>query len=392
MSSIYIPVRIEYGTGSSLKVGTEFKTFNCTNVLIITDQGIVSSGLLDKITESLDNKNISNIIYDQVKADPDEECVTNAQNLFIEKNCDGILAVGGGSSIDCAKGAALLATNPEPLMSYAGPDKVKNQLPPLIAIPTTCGTGSEVTNVTVITDENHFKSPFISTLLIPKVAILDPDLLNTLPPNLVASTGMDALTHAIEALTNKVDNWYANACAIQAIRDVKKYIRLATDGDRHALGKILYASTLAGIAFTLSRLGLVHAMSHPISSYAGIPHGTANAILLPYVMSFNLVGTPNVYAQVARELEVKEQQSSINTAAKDGVKEIINLNGELGIPKSFKELGLKESHIPKMIKDTFKSGNIAINPREVTERDVERIYQLSIQGDSPLLLLEEVEI
>jgi alcohol dehydrogenase class IV len=390
MSSIFVPVRIEYGSGSSSMVGSEFKTLKCQKVLVITDQGIVKSGLIERIIESLENVGISHVLYDQVKPDPDEECVTSARNLFFDENCDGILAVGGGSSIDCAKGAAILATNPEPLMNYAGPDKIKNPLPALIAIPTTCGTGSEVTNVTVITNENHFKAPFISTHLVPKVAILDPDLLYTLPPHLVAATGMDALTHAIEALTNKLDNWYADVCAIQAIRDIKQYIRpAAAGGDKIALGKMLYASTLAGISFTISRLGLVHAMSHPVSSFAGIPHGIANAVLLPYVMSFNLVGNPEAYAKVARELGVPELKSLVKTA-EAGVMEIIRLNHQLGIPKSFKELGMKEAYIPLMIEDTFKSGNIAINPRRVSKKDVEMIYLLSLKGDSPLLLLEGV--
>jgi alcohol dehydrogenase class IV len=388
MSSIFVPVRIEYGSGSSSMVGSEFKTLKCQKVLVITDQGIVKSGLIERIIESLENVGISPVIYDQVKPDPDEECVMSARNLFFDENCDGILAVGGGSSIDCAKGVGILATNPGPLMNYGGPNKVKNPLPALIAIPTTCGTGSEVTNVTVITDENHFKVPFISTHLVPKVAILDPELLYTLPPHLVAATGMDALTHAIEALTNKLDNWYADVCAIQAIRDIKQYISAAAGGDKIALGKMLYASTLAGISFAISRLGLVHAMSHPVSSFGGVPHGTANAVLLPYVMSFNISGNPEVYAKVARELGVTELDSLVKTA-EAGVMEIIRLNDQLGIPKSFNELGMIEADIPQMIEDTFKSGNIAINPRQVSKKDVEMIYLLSLKGDSPLLVLEE---
>lgn len=386
MTTIYMPVRMEYSPGSSKNVGTELKKLNCQKVCIITDKGVVMAGLLDRVIDSLDTAGIAHALFDQVRPDPDIECVNEAKHAFLNEECDSIIAIGGGSTIDTAKGAAILTTNSGSLMDYAGPDKITNPLPTIIAIPTTCGTGSEVTNVTVITDDNQFKTPFISDYLIPKVAILDPELLYTLPQGLVASTGMDALTHAIEAYTNKLENWFADVSAIQAIQDISRYIRPAANGgDYDALAKMQYASTLAGISFKLSRLGLVHAMSHPVSSFAKVPHGTANAILLPYVMAYNLVGNPEAYAKVARALGISNKMSASDTAIA-GVKEVIQLNHHLGIPKSFKELGMKEEDIPAMIKDTMKSGNVSINPRRVRQEDIEMIYKLSYKGDSPLFI------
>jgi alcohol dehydrogenase class IV len=388
LSSIFLPVRIEFGVDSSLRVGSEFSSLKCKKVMVVSDKGVIHSGLLDRITKSLAESNIQTALFDGVLPDPNIECVENAKDFYISNECDGILAVGGGSSIDTAKAAGILVTNSEPIASLAGADKIKNELPPLITIPTTCGTGSEVTNVTVVTDENHFKMPIISSYLIPKVAILDPGLLLSLPPKLVASTGMDALTHAIEALTNNLENWYGDTCALDAIRLISKSLRPATaNGNITDLGHMLYASTLAGIAFTVSRLGLVHAMSHPVSGLAGVPHGVANAVLLPYVMSFNLIGNAKGYAMVANALGVPEQENEIATAAA-GVKEVIKLNHQLGIPKSFKELGVNEELIPHMIEDTFKSGNIAINPRRVAKSDVEQIYKKSFSGESPLVFIE----
>ncbi|GAX88575.1 alcohol dehydrogenase [Effusibacillus lacus] len=388
MSSIHLPVRIEFGLDSSITIGSEFRSLKCSKVMVVSDKGVINAGLLDKILKSLADAKVESVLYDNVVPDPDVKCVEQARDFYISERCDGILAVGGGSSIDTAKAAGALITNSEPIVSMGGMGKVKNPLPPLIAIPTTCGTGSEVTNVTVVTDEYHFKVPIISPYLIPKVAVLDPNLLTSLPPSLVAATGMDALTHAIEALTNKLENWYADMCAIKAIEMIGKAIRpAAAGGNVKALSEMLYASTLAGISFTLSRLGLVHAMSHPISGFAGVPHGVANAILLPYVMSFNLVGNPEGYALVAKALGIVGRSGVLETA-KAGVEEVIGLNHQLGIPKSFKDVGVKENLFPQMITDTFKSGNVAINPRRVSEKDVEIIYQASFAGDSPLLFIE----
>src|SRR5699024_7710282 len=201
--------------------------------------------------------------------DPNIKCVVDAKERYLMNDCDGILAVGGGSAIDTAKGMAVLVENPGDLMKFAGADNIPNELPFLVTVPTTCGTGSEVTNVTVITNNDNFKTPFISDYLIPDIAVLDPELLYTLPQGLVASTGMDALTHAIESYTNKTENWFSEIVGLKAIEDISKYIRPATmAGDHYSLAKMQYASTIAGISFKISRLGLVHAMSHPVSAIA----------------------------------------------------------------------------------------------------------------------------
>ncbi|MED2973229.1 iron-containing alcohol dehydrogenase [Fictibacillus sp. B-59209] len=392
MSGIFLPIRIEFGKDSSLKVGSEFSSLKCKKVMIVSDKGVINSGLIERITKSITEAHIQAVIFDGVEPDPNIKCMETARDFYISENCDGILAVGGGSSIDTAKGAAVLVTNSEPIVSMAGVDKVNNPLPPLIAIPTTCGTGSEVTNVTVVTDNDHFKMPIVSTHLIPKVAMLDPNLLVSLPSKLISSTGLDALTHAIEALTNNTQNWYADSCALHAIRLIGIHLCQATNNrDIENLSQMLYASTLAGVAFTLSRLGLVHAMSHPVSGLAGVPHGVANAVLLPYVMSFNSIGNPGGYALVASALGIEPQENDIATALA-GVKEVIKLNKQLDIPKSFRELGVNEALIPHMVEDTFKSGNIAINPRHVSKFDVEQIYKLSFSGESPIALFDSETI
>ncbi len=376
MNSIFLKTNIVYGTGSRMQISSEFRSLKCKRVMIVTDKGIVRARLLDDILRCLEKDGIYYTLFDEVVPDPDIECVTKAKNHYIEHQCDGILAVGGGSSIDTAKGAGILIKCKDaPLMSFVGIDKFSTAIPPFIAVPTTCGTGSEVTNVTVITDEQHAKLPISSKYLIPDVAVLDPELLYSLPSEIVAATGMDALTHAVEALTNKNDNWYAEACALKAIRMIRENIRPAVlEQDKQALASLLYASTLAGIAFSIARLGLVHAMSHPVSGWAKVPHGLANAILLPYILRFNLEANPQVHALFAREFGIKDKGDDLKTAIA-GAEAVEQLNEQLGIPKTFSEIGVDAKLIPQMIVDTFKSGNVKINAREVTEEDVKRIYE-----------------
>ncbi len=375
MDSMYLQTQVHYGVGTRQTVSNEFRSLKCKRIMIVTDKGVVGAGLLHDILPCLEREGLTFTVFDEVIPDPNIECVTKAKDHYLSNQCDGILAIGGGSSIDTAKGAGILITcGDEPLMNFAGMDKLTAPIPPLIAIPTTCGTGSEVTNVTVITDEKHAKIPFTSKYLIPHTAILDPELLYRLPSHIVAATGMDALTHAVEALTNRNENWYTDACAIKAIRMIGKNIRPAVlKQDKDALAEMLYASTLAGIAFSIARLGLVHAMSHPVSGLAGVPHGLANAILLPYILRFNMEVNPKQHALFAKELGVTDQKDEIQTA-KAGVDAVVKLNEDLGIPKTFKEIGVDENLIPQMIVDTFKSGNVAINARQVSEQDVNMIY------------------
>src|SRR5690625_2256471 len=179
MNSIHLPVEIEFGVGSSERVGTHFNAFKCSRIIIVTDSGIKNAGILNNICGVLDKFNISYIIFSEVIPDPNIDSINKAKKIYDEEECDGILAIGGGSSIDTAKAMGAIITNHKSLMELSGVGKIKNPLPPLIAIPTTCGTGSEVTNVTVVTNNDHFKTPFLSKHLIPKVAILDPNLLNT---------------------------------------------------------------------------------------------------------------------------------------------------------------------------------------------------------------------
>jgi alcohol dehydrogenase class IV len=261
-----------------------------------------------------------------------------------------------------------------------GVGKVRNPIPPLIAIPTTCGTGAEVTVTGVITDtERHYKMPVLSPLLYPKVALIDGALLTRLPGPVVASTGMDALCHALESYTNLNTNPISDGLDIHAISMIGKWLRPAVaNGNLEAMSNMVLASTIAGMGFANTRVTIVHAMSHPVSGFYGVPHGVANAVLLPYVMEFNLIGNAARFADIARALGEDTAGLTAMEAARLSVSAVRELSWDVGIPETFEDYGVTEEHLEAMIEDTFKSGNVPLNPVRVTRQDVDRIYRQSM--------------
>jgi alcohol dehydrogenase class IV len=281
------------------------------------------------------------------------------------------VTVGGGSPMDVAKAVGILASNPGELLTYVGLGKVVYPLPPLVAIPTTVGTGSEVTNFSVITDRDQRKKVvFGSPLLAPRFALLDPELVLSLPTDLVAATGMDALTHAIESVISDFATPFSDALALEAIQMIAAELPVAVkSAELEARGNVLYASTLAGLAFSYARTGLVHGMSHPLSSYCDVPHGLANAILLPYVLAFN---APACEAELSRVATAMGQPARAQ-AAIDAVR---RLSAEVAIPPHLSDVGVTEEFIPNMAQDAFESGNAqVVNPRKPTLAQVVELYR-----------------
>ncbi|HEX7513734.1 MAG TPA: iron-containing alcohol dehydrogenase, partial [Candidatus Methylomirabilis sp.] len=296
------------------------------------------------------------------------------------QGCDGLIAVGGGSPMDAAKAIGFLASNGGPMRDYFAGKKVERPLPPLAAIPTTCGTGSEVTQFAVITDtETHFKLGIGSPFNIPKVALVDPSLLVKLPSRLVASTGMDALCHAIEAYTSLLAQPVSDAFSLQAIRMIGQHLRTAVaNGNLTDLTGMAMASMLAGLAFNNTRTTLVHAMSHAVTGHASVPHGVANAILVPYAMEFNLIGSPEKHGDIAAALGEDTDGLSVMDAARAAVDAVQELANDVGIPHTLREMGVTEAHLEAMADDAMKSGGIALNPRRPTRQDVLALYKKAL--------------
>jgi len=370
--------RIYFQPGSIKKLGEEVKTLRGRKVLLVTDKGVRNSGVLTKAIESLEKEGLSYVVFDEVEPNPSLETAQKGYALLKEKGCDILAAVGGGSPMDTAKAIGIQATNPEPLLKYEGSNKVVNPLPPLIAVPTTAGTGSEVTGASVITDRTRkYKTPIRSPFLIPRVALLDPEVLATLPPLVLASTGMDALTHAYETFVSTLTNPISQALAYDSMRLIGKYLRAlyANPDNREAQGHMMLASTMAGMAFFNGRLGMVHALAHPLGGVFDTPHGMANAILLPHCMDFSRMAAPGLFARIAEALGKDIQGLTVEEASRKAAEAVREILVDTRIPTSLREVGAKKEGFETMAKDGVASGIHLSNPRRITLEDMVAIYQ-----------------
>ena len=378
--SFAVATRILSGAGAVAEVGPTLAAEGHNHLLVVTDQGIVNAGLLAPVERSLrEAAGLAATIFADVQADPEERIVEAVVAAYRTAECDGLLAVGGGSSLDVAKAAGVLIANGGKVADYEGFDAFEHDLPPLYAVPTTVGTGSEVTFAAVITlPEQQFKMSILSTRLAPRAAFLDPAMLTTLPPHVVAHSGMDALTHAVEGMTSPLSTPFTNAFNLHAIRLISENLRAAVgnSGNMAAIGKMQAAACIAGVGFAHSRLGIIHAMAHPIGAYHHLPHGLSNALVLAHGLDFNRMACEPQLAAVAREFDATRAGQSEREAALAAIAAIRDLAADIGIPASMSAAGVTDAHFDAIVNDTFRSRNVGINPRTVTPDDIRRIlYQ-----------------
>jgi alcohol dehydrogenase len=366
-----VPTKIIFGPGtiSQLKDIVEDE-LQAKNLFLVTDKGIRESGITNKVTSLFPDMPV----FDEIEQNPKHPTVDKAGDLVRELKPDLIVGLGGGSALDAAKAIALLATNPGKIEEYEGRAKYKVPPLPVLAIPTTCGTASEVTWVAVITHtERKFKMSIKGPLMFPAVALVDPDLLATLPPALVASTGMDALTHAIEGYTVKPASYITDIFARASLKYVFQSIEEAFDdiqGNAKARERIMLGSMLAGFAFGNSDVGAVHCIAESVGSLLDTPHGVANAIFLPYVMEFNLPVAARRFAEISRLAGIHEVDDY--KAARMLIQKIKNLSRKLRIP-SVKEIGLKEAHFLEIAQKSFANNSNLSNPRDASVEDYHQI-------------------
>ncbi len=372
-----MPAKLIFGPGCARQAGAELKKLGGSKVLVVTDRGVEGAGVLSSILEGLATAGVGYAVFNGVEPNPSIQCVLAASALYDAEKCDCLLGVGGGSSMDTAKTVGVVVNNRGiDVRDMEGVDKFQVAPPALVCIPTTCGTGSEVTPNSVVTDtERHYKYPIFGVSMTPKVSLIDGSLLTRLPGPVVASTGMDAMCHALESYVNLNTNVISDALDLQAITLIGKWLRPAVaNGNLEAMSYMVLASTIAGMGFANTRVTIVHAMSHPVSAFYGVAHGVANAILLPYVMDFNLIGNAERFAEVARALGEDTFGLTTMEAARLSVKAIRDLNSEVGIPDSLKPYGVDDRYLDQMIEDTFKSGNVPVNPVRVSRDQVREIY------------------
>lgn len=379
----YMPTRIESGSGISKKTGEFIRELGISNVLIVTDKGVRTANLLEEVEKSLLDANVQYEIYDEIEPNPSAETIEKGTEFLQQYKSEAVLAVGGGSSIDTAKGIAVMAVNPGNIIDYEGVGKIQNPPLPIIAIPTTAGTGSEVTPSTVVTNrETSFKLAVISPNLYPRLAILDPVLTLNLPQGITAATGMDALTHAIESYTSKTANPISQAFAIQAVKMIGENLTKTyfVGTDLESRENMLVASMLAGAAFAQSRLGNVHAISHTFGGVFNVPHGIANAALLPFVMRYNLLACAEQYKDIAAALGADVIGLTAVQAAEKAIEEVIQMNQSMNIPLNIQELGVSLDALPKLVEDSMRSGNVLVNPRLTRAEDIQSIIENAYNG------------
>lgn len=370
--------RIIFGNGSISTIGDEVKLLNGKKAFIITDPGLAKLGMVDILKNHLKDAGISCACFDQVEADPPYELVEIAHAASKAFDPDVIIGFGGGSAQDIAKAVGILSTNEGPIDRYFGLHLIPKAGIPLILVPTTSGTGSEVTNIAILSDQHEkLKKGIVSSHLFPSVALLDPELTLGLPPAITAATGMDALIHAVEAFTSVNASPMSDLLAIEAIQLINANLRTAyaNGSNIEARAAVLRGSMLAGMAFCNAGVTAVHAFAYPIGAEFHIPHGVANSIMFMPVMEFNYLGNLQRFAELAEILGASTEGLQIREIALQGLEIIRVLTQDLQVPLHLTEFGVKASDVPELSKSvllvTRLLGN---NPRKVTLADAEAIY------------------
>lgn len=374
------PAIIVNGPGAAREVGSFAKGFG-RKALIVTDNLLEKIGLLEEIKKSLEAAGISFTLYDKVVMEPTMEYTEEGLKVYKEAGAEFLIAIGGGSPIDAAKAISALAMNPGKMSDFEGPNKIPRQGAPLIAIPTTAGTGSEVTQFTIITDTvRNVKMLIASPCIMPRVALVDPMLTLQMPQGITAATGLDALTHAIEAYVSVKAQPITDALALQAIRLILGNLRQAwcNGSNVEARTNMMIGALEAGMAFSNASVALVHGMARPIGAYFHVAHGVSNAALLPTVIEFSVPGNPRRYADIAEAMGEITAGLSVLDAAYLAAKAAKRLNEDLKIP-NLRGLGVDEgkfqSVVGQMALDALASGSPGNNPRKATKEEIVELYR-----------------
>ncbi len=368
------------GPGCVSILGERCKILNMQKPLIVTDAFLAKlpGGPVAQSVAALEASGLEYVIFDGAEPNPKVQNCYDGLKLYREQGCDSIITVGGGSAHDCGKGVGIAATHEGDLTEYAGIEKLTNALPPLIAVNTTAGTASEVTRHCVLTNlETKLKFVIVSWRNVPLVSFNDPMMMLDIPPALTAATGMDALTHAVETYVSVDANPVTDAVAIQSIRLIANNLRqaVANGYDVKARENMAYASLLAGMAFNNGNLGYVHAMAHQLGGQYDLPHGVANAMLLPVVEAYNIMSNPPRFAEIARAMGENIEGLSVMDAADKAIGAMARLAKDVGIPSSLKEMGVKEEDFDLMAENALKDGNAGSNPRKGTKRDIINLFK-----------------
>jgi alcohol dehydrogenase class IV len=375
---LYYPTKILFGAGVSKKAGEVIASQGIGRVLVVTDKGVSEVGVLDGILPVLDGAGLVYEVFSEVGHESTLRQIHRGLDVQNDFGGEVILSVGGGSVMDTAKGIGCLATNPGPLRDYEGAEKYFIPPVPTIAIPTTAGTGSEVSFGAVAFDEEgEYKFSFRNSMQIPRTAFLDPELLATTPPALAAAAGLDALSHAVEAFVSRVANGFTDAYCIQNFRLVGKYLRrfVADPADTEAASGMLIASSMGSTAFNVARLGLIHAMAHPLGTHFHLPHGAACAVLMPHVIKFNLMSCPDRYRDMTFCLEGIPDADGLSGKEYSALNAVERLMHDISVEIDLSAHDVTDEMLSKLADETLSSGMQLTNPRDADKKDVMGIFR-----------------
>lgn len=378
------PTRIRFGVDSINDLPGLVKELGGSKVFLVLDPALVRTGLVERITAPLAGAGIPCELYDRVDPEPGLKLADNGAKLAKKAKCDCVVGAGGGSAMDVAKAVSILLTNGGKAEDYLGLGKIAKPGVPKIMVPTTAGTGAEVTFTAVfINEKTKSKGGMNGDPLYPDAAILDPVLTLSMPPHVTATTGVDALTHALEAFVSTQSHAISDMYALEAIDLIANNLAMAyaNGSNLEARSNMLLGSLLAGKALATAGVGLVHAMAYPLGGMFGIPHGLANAVLLPYVMAYNLIGNPGKFALLAEILGADVADKPVREAAEAAVETVYRLNQDIGIPSSLAELNIPAEKIPEMAKIALTvTRPVENNPRKPTLEEVIRVYETAMEG------------
>lgn len=375
VSKFVIP-EVIFGVGTLAEVGGAVRRVGGRRPMLVSDPGVLAAGWVDRALPYLADLHVQWRLWHDLTPNPKDHEVEEAFETYLESGCDALLAIGGGSCIDLAKAVAILSGNGGRILDYEGIDHATSPIPPMVMVPTTGGSGSDVSQFCVVTDTRRsLKVTIGGRALVPEISLTDPELLTTMPAELTAFTGIDALSHAIESAVSEACDFLSKGLALAAIREIAEHLPVAVEDplDLTAREGMARASLQAGMAFTNALLGATHAIAHQIGGALDLPHGLLNAILLPHVMRFNAETHAERYVDVAGALGIRTEGLDAGTAAARATERIEDLNRSLGIPSGLREIGVDPAAFDEFAVNALSDAYIATNPRPVSEDDVRRI-------------------
>jgi alcohol dehydrogenase class IV len=377
----FVAPEFVFGIDARKLTGRYARNLGARKVLVVTDPGVMAAGWTQEVLATLEAVNLDYTVFSAVSSNPKAEEVMTGAELYRSAGCNALVVVGGGSSIDCAKGIGIVSSSGRNILEFEGVDKVELSTPPLICVPTTAGSSADVSQFAIITDKlKKVKIAIISKMIVPDVALIDPVTTTTMSAELTASTGMDALCHAVEAYVSTAHSPITDVHALQAIDLVTNNLRAAIQEPDNIIrrGRMMLASLEAGLAFSNASLGAVHAMAHSLGGFLDCPHGECNAILLPYILEYNYDAVPERYREIGNAMGLKLNGMTAAEAKSALVAALFQFAESVGVTYTLGSLGVKRSDLPELAEKAIDDPCIFTNPRQMERQDIEAIYEKAL--------------